>query len=65
MERATKYNIGDKVKYLDLYNMVGYGTIEGIEQTDVYEWSSEVKNLYLITHCPYLRREEEILELCE
>lgn len=59
----AKYKVGDKVDYLDIHKAVKSGTIEEVTQTEVYDWSKEQKFLYLITSCPYLRYEEEIIGL--
>lgn len=59
----AKYNVGDKVTYLDMHKVVKSGTIEEVTQTEVYDWCKEPKALYLITNCPYLRYEEEIIGL--
>lgn len=61
----AKYNVGDKVIYLDIHKAVKSGTVEEITQTEIYDWSKEPKALYMITHCPYLRYEEEIIGLYE
>lgn len=61
----AKYNVGDKVKYLDLDKKVRYGTITEATHTDIYDWNKEEKPLYMINTCQYFRFEEEILGLCE
>lgn len=63
----AKYNVGDKVKYLNLEKKVRYGVITEVTHTDIYEWNKneEEKPLYMINTCKYYRFEEEILGLCE
>lgn len=62
MKNELKYNIGDKVAYVDLHKTVSFGIIVDIKQTDEYEWNKDkIEDLYLISTCPYLRREENII----
>lgn len=64
----AKYNVGDKVKYLNLDKKVRYGTITEVTHTDnIYDWNEneEEKPLYKVNTCLYFRFEEEILGICE
>lgn len=60
----NKYNVGDKVKYLDVAKVETKGIIAEVLHTDIYDWNKEEKPLYFISNYPYVRTEEEILELC-
>lgn len=55
-----KYKVGDKVIYLDNQKDQKVGTIKEVETTN-----DGKRNLYLIHNYPYLRYEEEILEVNE
>ena len=52
-----KYNVGDKIVYLDIFKEYKTGVIKEIDL------SKDKRNLYLIYNYPYLRYEEEILGL--
>lgn len=58
MNKTSKYNVGDKVVYLDVHKELSVGTISSIEKTN-----DGSKNLYLLSTSPYLRCEEDILEI--
>lgn len=62
MEKKAKYNVGDKVVYLDVDKIEKVGSINAIEWTEISDWSKESNPLYLVGTCPYLRDEEEILD---
>lgn len=55
-----KYKVGDKVIYLDNQKDQKVGTIKEVETTN-----DGKRSLYLIHNYPYLRYEEEILEVNE
>ena len=61
--KIAKYNVGDRVLYLDINFVEKIGTISAVEETGIYKWSKEVKFVYLIGSSPYFRNEDEILEL--
>lgn len=62
MENKAKYNVGDKVCYLDICNDKKFGTINEVIMTDNdYEWSKESEPLYLMSCYPFLRNEKHIL----
>lgn len=65
MKRKPKYNVGDKVIYLDLQKICDVATITEIELMEEYEWNKEAKFLYSLKEYPYLRYEEEIVGLYE
>lgn len=59
----NKFNVGDKVKYLDIYKIEHVGSIAEVLHTDIYDWNKEEKPLYFISNYPYVRTEKEILKL--
>lgn len=61
----TKYNVGDKVVYLDIHGDENVGTINSITCTQILDWNKESKPLYWISNYQYLRAENEILGLCD
>ena len=58
----TKYNVGDKVAYLDIHGDEKVGTISSITCTQITDWNKESKPLYFVGRDAYLRAEDEILE---
>ena len=54
----NKYEVGDKVYYLDNKKEYRIGTVREVEEDETGE------NLYLITGCLYLRSKEHIYSLC-
>lgn len=63
MEKKAKYNVGDKVMFLDINNEEKAGTIGAVEWTQVVDWNKESSPLYLMSTYPYLRGEDDILDL--
>lgn len=59
----TKYNVGDKVVYLDIHGDENVGTINSITCTQILDWNKESKPLYFVGRDAYVRTEEEILRL--
>lgn len=58
----AKYNVGDKVMFLDINNEERAGTIGAVEWTQVVDWNAESSPLYLMSTYPYLRDEDDILD---
>lgn len=65
MKKEPKYNVGDRVIYLDLEKDCDVATIIKVEEVDVYKWNKdkEDKFLYSLKEYPYLRYEKEIVGL--
>lgn len=59
----SKYKKGDKVFYLDIGGDENVATISEVTYTEIYPWNDEIKPLYMMNTYPYLRTEEEILDL--
>ena len=59
----SKYKKGDRVFYLDIGGDENVATISEVTYTEVYSWNDEIKPLYMMNTYPYLRTEEEILDL--
>lgn len=53
-----KYNVGDRVIYLDNQKDERVGNISEVDKTN-----DGKRNIYLVHNYPYLRYEEEILEV--
>ena len=53
-----KYNVGDRVIFLDNQKDEKVGTVKEVEES-----FDGKRNLYLMHNYPYLRYEEEILEV--
>lgn len=65
MKKEPKYNVGDKVIYLDLQKNCDIGIIKKVEEMVEYEWNKnkEDKHLYKLNNYDYLRYEREIVGL--
>lgn len=61
VEKKAKYDVGDKVVYLDVDKIERVGSINAIEWTEISDWNKESSPLYLVGTCPYLRDESKIL----
>ena len=60
MVATPKYRKKERVYYIDNNGVERAGIIQRIHKTDVSEWNSIVKPLYIIGSCLYLRSEKDI-----
>lgn len=65
VKRINKYNVGDKVIYLDLQKNKYVGVIKDVQEMDEHEWNKDKEDrcLYLLNNYDYLRNESEIVGL--
>ena len=57
---TPKYRKKERVYYIDNNGVERAGIIQRIHKTDVSDWNSIVKPLYIIGSCLYLRSEKDI-----